>query len=215
MKIKIAPSILAADFSKLGLEIENINSLDIDFLHIDIMDGHFVPNISIGPAVVKAIRPLCQLPFEAHLMISQPLEYVDRFVEAGANIITFHIETISSRKFQAAASRLRKNGIKAALALNPGTDAFRIKALAGFADMILVMTVNPGFGGQKFMAEVVPKISQIRSFFKGDLAVDGGIDDTNSPIVLKAGANVLACGTYFFKAKNKPEAIERLKKCLI
>ncbi len=212
MNIKIAPSILSADFSKLGQEVKDISRYRIDFLHIDIMDGHFVPNLTIGPAVVKAIRPYSELPFEAHLMISEPLKYIDSFIQAGANIITLHIETINEKDFITEAKRLRQQGVKIAISLNPGTDPGAIESVSKFSDMVLVMTVQPGFGGQKFMAEVLPKISQIRSFYPGDIAVDGGIDGDNSKLAVKAGANILACGTYIFKAKDKKSAIERLLK---
>jgi len=212
MNIKIAPSILSADFSKLGQEVKDISRYRIDFLHIDIMDGHFVPNITIGPAVVKAIRPYSELPFEAHLMISEPLKYIDSFIQAGANIITLHIETINEKDFITEAKRLRQQGVKIAISLNPGTDPGAIESVSKFSDMVLVMTVQPGLRGQKFMAEVLPKISQIRSFYPGDIAVDGGIDGDNSKLAVKAGANILACGTYIFKAKDKKSAIERLLK---
>ncbi len=211
MNIKIAPSILSADFSKLGQEVKDISRYRIDFLHIDIMDGHFVPNITIGPAVVKAVRPYSDLPFEAHLMISEPLKYIDSFIQAGANIVTLHIETIKEKDFIAAAKRLRQQGVKIAVSLNPETEAGAVESVSKFSDMVLVMTVQPGFGGQKFMAEVLPKISRIRSFYPGDIAVDGGIDRDNSKLAVKAGANILACGTYIFKAKDKQSAIEELR----
>lgn len=211
MNIKIAPSILSADFSKLGQEVKDISRYRIDFLHIDIMDGHFVPNITIGPAVVKAIRPYSELPFEAHLMISEPLKYIDSFIQAGANIVTLHIETIKEKDFIAEAKRLRERRVKIAISLNPETEAGAIESVSKFSDMVLVMTVQPGFGGQKFMAEVLPKISRIRSFYPGDIAVDGGIDGDNSKLAVKAGANILACGTYIFKAKDKQSAIEELR----
>lgn len=211
MDIKIAPSLLAADFSRLRSEVKSVENLGIDFLHIDVMDGHFVPNISIGPAIVKDLRPHTNLPFEAHLMIDEPLKYIDKFVEAGASIITVHIETMSISDFKMQARKLHRKGLRLAIALNPETPAEKIKALRKSADMVLVMSVYPGFGGQKFIKEVLPKISEIRSFYKGDIAVDGGIDDKNARIVVNAGANVLACGTYIFKARDKKSAIARLK----
>ena len=211
MNIKIAPSLLAADFSNLASEIRKVDKAGADLLHIDIMDGHFVPNISIGPGVVRAIRPLTNLPLEAHLMIKEPLKYIDRFVEAGADIITLHIETISNPDFRRQAEGLHKKAVKIGVALNPETAAGKIKSVSEVSDMVLVMTVQPGFGGQKFMSEVVPKISEIRSFFKGDLAVDGGIDAKNAKSAVRAGANILACGTYIFKAKDKKTAIEGLR----
>lgn len=211
MKIKIAPSLLAADSSRLADEVKSVENLGVDFLHIDVMDGHFVPNISIGPAIVKDLRAHTDLPFEAHLMIEQPLKYIDRFVEAGADIITLHIETMSVLDFRRQAKKLHKRGLRLAIALNPRTPAAKIKPLADSADMVLAMTVHPGFGGQKFMYEVVPKIAEIRSFYKGDIAVDGGINDKNAKAAVRAGANVLACGSYIFKAKDKKKAIERLR----
>lgn len=211
MNIKIAPSLLAADSSRLADEVKSVEDLGVDFLHIDIMDGHFVPNISIGPAIVKDLRAHTDLPFEAHLMIEQPLKYIDRFVDAGADIITPHIETMSVLDFRRQAEKLHKRGLRIAIALNPRTPAVKIKPLADSADMVLVMTVHPGFGGQKFMYEVVPKIAEIRSFYKGDIAVDGGINDKNAKAAVRAGANVLACGSYIFKAKDKKKALERLR----
>lgn len=211
MTIKIAPSILAADYARLAEDIQRIERAGPDFWHIDVMDGHFVPNITIGPQVVKALRPVTNLIFEAHLMISEPLKYAQDFVDAGCNIITAHIETLSDDEYKKLADTLRNRGVKAAVSLNPATPTSRIKEAAKVSDMVLVMTVNPGFGGQKFMREALPKISEIRSFYKGDLAVDGGINDENAPLCLKAGANILAAGTYIFKAKDTKKAMERLR----
>lgn len=212
MQIKIAPSILAADYAHLAEDIQRVEQSGPDFWHIDVMDGHFVPNITIGPQVVKALRPVTNLPFEAHLMISEPLKYADRFVDAGCNIITVHIEALSNSAYKKLAQGLRERGVKAAISLNPATGAEKIKEAAEVSDMVLVMTVHPGFGGQKFMAEVLPKITEIRKFYAGDIAVDGGIDDTTAPLALDAGANVLAVGSYIFKAEDKQKAIERLRK---
>ena len=211
MTIKIAPSILAADYARLAEDIQRVEQAGPDFWHIDVMDGHFVPNITIGPQVVKALRPVTNLIFEAHLMISEPLKYAQDFVDAGCNIITVHIETLSDDEYKKLADTLRKRGVKIAVSLNPATPASKIKEAAKASDMVLVMTVNPGFGGQKFMREALPKISEIRSFYKGDLAVDGGINDENAPHCVKAGANILAAGTYIFKAKDTKKAMEILR----
>lgn len=211
MDIKVAPSILAADFARLADEVKDISKAGIDFFHIDIMDGHFVPNISIGPAVVNALRPYTRLPLDVHLMIQEPLKYMDRFIGAGADIVTLHIETIKPQEFKQQAEKLHAKGIKIAVSLNPDTPVSRIKGVLGAADMVLVMTVYPGFGGQKFIASVVPKISEIRSIYSGDIAVDGGIDDKTARLAVKAGANVLAAGTYIFKAKDRKKAVRKLK----
>lgn len=211
--IKIAPSILAADYAHLADDLALVEKAGADFWHVDVMDGHFVPNITIGPLVVSALRHLTRLPFEAHLMISEPLKYADSFIQAGAGIITLHIETVSSEEFRELAESLHKRNIKIAVSLNPDTKVEAIKGVLDCSDMVLVMSVNPGFGGQKFMNEAVAKISGIRSCYTGDIAVDGGINDENSEICVKAGANILVAGTYIFRAKDKKNAIERLKKC--
>lgn len=211
MNIKVAPSILAADFARLADEVKDISKAGIDFFHIDIMDGHFVPNISIGPAVVNSLRPYTRLPLDVHLMIQEPLKYVDRFIGAGADIITLHIETIKPQEFKQQAEKLHAKGIKIAVSLNPDTPVSRIKGVLGAADMVLVMTVYPGFGGQKFISSVLPKITEIRSLYSGDIAVDGGIDDKTARLAVKAGANVLAAGTYIFKAKDRKKAVRKLK----
>ena len=213
MNIKVAPSLLAADFSQLGEEIRRVKDLAIDFLHIDIMDGHFVPNISIGPAVVRDIRPLTTLPLEAHLMISQPRKFIDSFLKAGVNIITLHAETITNSEFRLEAGKLRKQQVKVGIAINPETPVSCIGEVLDICDLVLIMTVNPGFGGQKFIADILPKISQLRSQYDGDIAVDGGIDNITAGLTIKAGANVLASGTYIFKSENKSVAIERLREC--
>ena len=174
MTIKIAPSILAADYARLAEDIQRVEQAGPDFWHIDVMDGHFVPNITIGPQVVKALRPVTNLIFEAHLMISQPLKYAESFVDAGCDIITVHIETLSNDEYKKLADTLRKRGVKIAVSLNPATPASKIKEAAKVSDMVLVMTVNPGFGGQKFMVEALPKIAEIRSFYKGTSRLTGG-----------------------------------------
>jgi ribulose-phosphate 3-epimerase len=175
------------------------------------MDGHFVPNITVGAVVVKDIRRSTKLPLDTHLMIENPQRYIDAFVMAGSNMITLHIETIGRRGIQDQCRRLKKKGVRVGISLNPSTPLGKIKDVLGFVDFVLVMSVNPGFGGQEFIPAVLPKIKKLRSIFKGDIAVDGGINDKTAAKVIRAGANVLAAGSYIFKSKNYKEAIRRLR----
>lgn len=209
--IKIAPSLLSADFSCLASEIKRVEKAGADMLHIDIMDGHFVPNITIGPVVVKYMRKVTRLPLDVHLMIEQPLKYVDAFLEAGSDMITVHAETVSCREIKNLALRLKRKGVKLGISLNPQTDLFKIKKMLAWADFILVMSVNPGFGGQKFIPEVLPKIRKLRAIFKRDISVDGGVNDKVAKQLIEAGANILASGSYIFGAKDTKKAIERIR----
>jgi len=211
MQIKIAPSILSADFSCLDREIKKVEKAGADMIHVDVMDGHFVPNITIGPVVVKYIRKVTKLPLDVHLMIENPQKYVNDFVAAGSDMITMHIETISGAKLKAQSAKLKAKGIKFGISLNPDTNLARIKGALKFADFVLVMSVHPGFGGQSFIPGAIPKIKQLRAIFKKDIAVDGGINDLTGKLVVDAGANVLAAGSYIFSAKDAKKAIKTLR----
>jgi len=211
MKIKVAPSILSADFSCLSEEIKRVERAGADLIHVDVMDGHFVPNITIGPVVVKYLRKVTKIPLDVHLMISEPQKYLEAFVKAGSDMITVHIETVSPAACRRMAARLRRRGVKFGVSLNPGTPFSKVKRYLACADFVLVMSVNPGFGGQAFMPVAIPKIKQIRSAFKGDIAVDGGINEKSAGKVIEAGANVLAAGSYIFGSRNAKQAIERIR----
>jgi len=211
MKIKVAPSLLSADFSCLAEEIKKVEKAGADLLHIDVMDGHFVPNITIGPAVVKYIRKCTKLPLDVHLMIKNPQKYIDVFAAAGSDMLTVHIEAISGAKLKALSSKLKGKGIKFGISLNPATAIAKIKPVLKYADLVLVMSVNPGFGGQSFIPSAVGKIKELRSLYQGDISVDGGINDLTASSVIRAGANILAAGSYIFGAKDKKKAIERIR----
>jgi ribulose-phosphate 3-epimerase len=211
MKVKIAPSILSSDFSCLAKEVKKVELAGADMLHIDVMDGHFVPNITIGPAVVKALRRVTKLPLDVHLMIEDPGKFVDDFAKAGSDMITMHIETVSKDDFRKIAQELRVRKIKVGISLNPKTPLEEIKDILNYSDFVLVMSVNPGFSGQEFMPCAVEKIRQLRGIFGGDIAVDGGINEATAKLVLDAGANILMAGSYVFGAKNKKGAIERIR----
>jgi ribulose-phosphate 3-epimerase len=211
MKIKVAPSILSCDFSRLADEVKAVESAGADLLHVDVMDGHFVPNITIGPAVVKDIRKVTKLPLDVHLMIEHPEKFVDAFVGSGADMITVHIEVCGKETLQALRTKLKPKRVSLGISLNPATPLARIEPVLGLVDFVLVMSVNPGFGGQEFIPEVLPKIKKLRSQFSGDIAVDGGINEDTGKLVAEAGANILAAGSYIFKSKSYKETIRRLR----
>jgi ribulose-phosphate 3-epimerase len=212
--IRIAPSILSADFSCLGDEIKKVDNNGADIIHIDIMDGHFVPNITIGPGVVKSIRKYTQKPFDVHLMISNPDQYIEKFAEAGADIITVHAE--SAKHLNRTIQIIKGCGKKAGVALNPATPLSVLDFVLQDIDMVLLMTVNPGFGGQSYLDMSTKKIASlrnmiIRSTLDLDIEVDGGIDSSNINVVTKAGANIIVAGSAVFNKPDVGEAIRTLK----
>jgi len=218
--IKVAPSILSSNFAILGEEIQRIENAKADFIHIDIMDANFVPNLTLGPVIVKAVRSYSKLPFDVHLMINNPIEYAEKFIEAGADFLTFHVE---SPCFSNDASNIlkllksiKKLGCAPGLVLKPQTPAEAIFSYMEMCSIILVMTVEPGFGGQEFMPETLSKIKTIRQEINSKnydilLEVDGGIDQKTAELCVKAGANVLVSGNYLFNHQNMSQAIAELK----
>jgi len=213
MNVKIAPSLLSADFSRLADELRDIEN-EADLLHLDVMDGHFVPNLTIGPAIVKACRAHSRLPFDCHLMIDNPQLYIDRFLEAGADMISIHFE--AEPHLQRALQLIRDGGARAGIAINPATPAESLSTAIEFCDFVLVMTVNPGFGGQKFIEPVVPKIRSIAQMVQErgvhvDIEVDGGIDRTTAPLVAHAGASMLVAGSAVFGQKDRVAAMKAIR----
>ena len=200
--VRIAPSILSADFARLGEELRALDAAGADYIHVDVMDGHFVPNLTIGPAVVKALRPHSKLPFDVHLMISPADGFLDAFAAAGADILTVHPE--AGPHVHRTVQRIKALGLKAGVSLNPGTPAKMLDYLLDEVDLVLVMSVNPGFGGQSFIASQLKKIAAIRKMIDAtgrtiDLEVDGGIDGVTAPQAIAAGADVLVAGTATFR----------------
>lgn len=208
-KILIAPSILAADFTRLRDEIKRAERAGADMIHVDVMDGHFVPNITIGPLVVRDIRKVTDLPLDVHLMIEEPSKYIDEFIRAGSDIVTIHAE--SEKHIGVLISRIKSSGKKAGISLKPKSGISLIRGVLKDIDMVLIMTVEPGFGGQAFIKEMLPKIRRLRRIYDGDIQVDGGIDKNTAKEVIKAGADILVAGTAVFKAKDLKRVIRDLK----
>ena len=213
--IKIAPSILSANFSKLGEEVRKIENAGADFLHIDVMDGAFVPNISFGAPVYKCVRSISNLVFDVHLMINEPIRYIDDFVKAGADIITIHYE--STERVGETIDHIKSKGVKASLSIKPNTDPSVLDEYADMLDMILIMTVEPGFGGQKLIPHTLESVKYAAKLIEKKnpsclLEVDGGITSENAGDAIRAGANVLVAGSSVFKADDYKKAIDSLRK---
>ena len=211
-QVKIAPSILAGDFSRLGEEVRAVVDAGADMIHVDVMDGRFAPNITIGIPVVASLRRHCAVPMDVHLMIEEPDRFIADFADAGADIISFHIE--AAKHPHRIIHQIKDLGLKAGIVLNPGTPEDDIEFVIEELDMVLVMTVNPGFGGQAFIPEMLRKVKNIRDMIgERDLEVDGGIDTNTAPLVIEAGANVLVAGAYVFRSDSYLEAIDSLRRC--
>ena len=212
--VKIAPSILSANFSKLAEEIQEVDAAGADYIHVDVMDGHFVPNLTFGSLVVEAIRPVTTLPLDVHLMIENPDQYIPAFASAGADIITVHVEACPH--LHRTVQLIKQHGVKAGVALNPATPIDQVKHILEDLDLVLLMTVNPGFGGQTFIRSVLPKIEQISQLIQIrqlsiDVEVDGGINPETARQCVEAGANVLVAGSAIYNQANRQAAIREIR----
>lgn len=215
--MKLAPSILSADFANLQRDIQLVEQLGADYIHVDVMDGQFVPNITFGPAVVSAIRPVTKLPLDVHLMIVQPENYIEDFAKAGADIITVHAE--ATPHIHRAVQMIQAAGVKAGVVINPGTPLAAIEYVLDLVDQVLIMTVNPGFGGQTFIESSLEKVAQLKEWketkgYHYEIEVDGGIDAVTAKRCKDAGATVFVAGSYIYNADSPKERIETLKAVL-
>jgi ribulose-phosphate 3-epimerase len=212
--VKIAPSILSADFAKLGAEVLDVEQGGADLIHVDVMDGHFVPNITIGPLIVEAIRPVTKLPLDVHLMIEDPDQYIEAFAKAGADYITVHVE--ATRHLHRTLHLIKSFGVKAGVVLNPATPVETIQHIIADIDMVLLMSVNPGFGGQKFIPEVLAKIKKVKELAaeKGaaiEIEIDGGVNPETAKLCIEAGATVLVAGSAVYNQEDRRKAIELIR----
>lgn len=212
--VKIAPSILSADFSRLGEEVKAVEAAGADWIHVDVMDGRFVPNITVGPLVVEALRKVTELPLDVHLMIENADQYIEDFADAGADIISVHAEACPH--LHRTIQRIKENGVRAGVVLNPATTLFALDEIIEQVDMVLLMSVNPGFGGQEFVGSVLSKIELLRNTLNEsgvelDLEVDGGVKPNNAAVIKQAGANVLVAGSAIFGSDDYKKAIEELR----
>jgi ribulose-phosphate 3-epimerase len=215
---KIAPSILSADFSKLGEEILAVEAAGADWIHIDVMDGHFVPNITIGPGPIQSLRKITRLPFDVHLMIENPERYIDSFADAGSDVITVHVE--AARHLHRIIAHIRERGIKAGVSLNPATPFVQVEPILNDIDVLLIMTVNPGFGGQKFINSALPKIRKAREMVNSTapnvaIEVDGGVTLHNIKSIAEAGADIIVAGASVFGSGNYKQTIGSMKAILL